>query len=121
MPKFLLILRSDTTKDYSDYTPDRMQQVLEQYLAWAGGLAKEGRMHLGRKLTDEGGKVIVPAGKGVEVRDGPYIETKEVVGGVYVISADSYDHAVALCREHPNLQFGSIEIREIDFMGGPEE
>ncbi|MCA8951595.1 MAG: transcription initiation protein [Planctomycetes bacterium] len=122
MTKFMLILRADVTQDYSQFTPQDFQQILAEYEAWGGKMASEGRMMLGRKLTDQGGKVVQPkAGGGVEVKDGPYVETKEVVGGVYVIEADSYDHAVKLCENHPNFRFGSIEVREVDFMGGPEE
>lgn len=121
MTKFMLILRGATDVDYSQFTPEDMQKVIAGYESWAGGLAAEGRLHLGRKLTDEGGKVMQPAADGIQIKDGPYIETKEVVGGVYVIEADDYDHAVRLCEGHPNFSFGSIEIRELDFMGGPEE
>ncbi|MCA8974393.1 MAG: hypothetical protein KDC98_06705, partial [Planctomycetes bacterium] len=74
-----------------------------------------------RKLTDQGGVVMQPNGGKVEQKDGPYVETKEVVGGIYIVKADSYDQAVELCAGHPNFRFGSIEIRELDFMGGPEE
>ncbi len=121
MPKYMLILRGDVQADYSKFTPDDFARILGEYEAWSTKLASQGRLQLGRKLTDQGGKVIVPRGKKVEVKDGPYIETKEVVGGFYVITADNYDHAVRLCDGHPNLQFGSIEVREVDFMGGPEE
>ncbi len=122
MPKFLLILRGDVTADYSQFTPDDFARILGEYEAWGQKMGAEGRLEMGRKLTDQGGRVITPKGKAkVEVKDGPYVETKEVVGGVYVLKADNYDHAVRLCNGHPNLQFGSIEVREIDFMGGPEE
>jgi hypothetical protein len=120
MPKFMLILRGDTQADYSQFTPDDFARILGEYEAWGQKMAS--RLQIGRKLTDEGGKVIWPKpNKKVEVKDGPYVETKEVVGGVYILTADNYDHAVKLCDGHPNLQFGSIEVREIDFMGGPEE
>jgi hypothetical protein len=97
--------------------------VIQKYTAWGQKLAARGRLHLGRKLTDEGGRVMTPkdGGKKVTIKDGPYIESKEVVGGAYVITADSYDHAVELCQGHPNFLFGSIEIRELDFMGQPED
>jgi hypothetical protein len=121
MPKFMLVLRGDATADYSKFTPDDFAKILGEYEAWGAKMTAQGRMHLGNKLTDEGGKVIWPrANNKVEVKDGPYVESKEVVGGVYVISADSYDHAVKLCDGHPNLRFGSIEVRQLDFMGGPE-
>lgn len=121
MPKFMLVLRADITVDYSKLTPDDFAQILAEYEAWGAKLAAEGRLDLGKKLTDQGGKVIWPKGKRTEVKDGPYVESKEVVGGVYVLKADDYDHAVRLCAGHPNLRFGSIEVREIDFMGQPEE
>ncbi len=123
MPKYMLILRGDITQDYSQWTPEQMQGVIQKYADWAGKIAAQGRLHLGRKLTDEGGRVLKPAqgGKSFTVKDGPYVESKEVVGGVYLISADSYDQAVEMCKGHPNFLFGSIEVRELDFMGQPEE
>lgn len=121
MPKYLLILRSDVTADYSSLTPDDFGQILAAYQAWGEKLEAEGRLELGRKLTDEGGRVMTPKDGKVSIQDGPYVETKEVVGGVYLIKADSYEHAAKLCEGHPNFRFGSIEIRELDFMGRPEE
>jgi len=123
MPKFMLILRADVTVDYSKFTPADFEQILGEYSAWGEKMQKEGRLELGHKLTDQGGKVMTPTGKDKKttVKDGPYVESKEVVGGVYLIKADSYDHAVKLCEGHPNFRFGSIEVRELDFMGQPEQ
>jgi hypothetical protein len=122
MPKYMLILRADIQTDYSKLTPADFEQILAEYEAWGSRMAQQGRLQLGHKLMDEGGKVMIPGkDKKVTVKDGPYVETKEVVGGVYVLKADSYAHAVELCKGHPNFRFGSIEIRELDFMGKPEE
>ena len=121
MPKYMLILRADVTVDYSKLTPDDFGKILGEYEAWGKKLATQGRLDLGRKLTDEGGKVLSSKGGKISVKDGPYVETKEVVGGVYLIKADNYDHAVKLCEGHPNFRFGTIEVREIDFMGQPEQ
>lgn len=123
MTQFLLILRSDITKDFSQITPEQFGEILASYQAWGERLGAEGRMKLGHKLKDEGGCVLSPDanGENVSLKDGPYVETKEVIGGVYLIEADNYEHAAALCEGHPNYKFGSIEIREIDFLGQPEE
>ncbi len=122
MTKYILILRTDITKDFSDLSPQDMQEIIEGYGAWGAMMESEGRLQLGRKLADEGGCVMQPQASGdVQIKDGPYTETKEVVGGVYLIEADSYEHAAKLCKDHPNFRFGSIEIRELDFMGQPEE
>lgn len=119
MSQFILILRSDITKDYSNITPEEFGGILAAYQAWGQSLAEEGRMKDGFKLTEEGGRVLSPDanGENVALKDGPYVETKEVIGGVYIIEADSYEHAVQLCEGHPNYRFGSIEIREVDMMG----
>lgn len=121
MAKFMLILRDDP-KGYADYSPEQFQRLIEKYRAWSQRLAAEGRVDLGRKLTDEGGRLMRKKDGKLSVKDGPFNETKEVVGGFYIIKADDYDHAVKLCNDHPAfLTGGSVEIRQVDFMGGPEE
>lgn len=122
MPKYMLILRGDITLDYSSYKPEDFAAILAEYEAWGNKLAAAGRLDRGHKLQDQGGVVMRPKpGKRVEITDGPYVESKEVVGGYYILKADNYQHALKLCEGHPNLRFGSIEIREVDFMGGPED
>jgi hypothetical protein len=54
----------------------------------------------------------------VRVTDGPYSETKEVLGGYYIVQAENYDKAVEIARDCPQFEFGgSIEVREIEDMG----
>lgn len=48
------------------------------------------------------------------VTDGPYSESKEVIGGYYTIEADDYEHAVETAKECPHVDFGTIEIRAIE-------
>ena len=117
MAKFVILLRSQTV-DYSTYSPEDLQQLIEKFNSWAGKLAAEGLLGDGAKLTDQGGKVIDGLGAKQKVTDGPFGETKEVVGGFYVITADDYEQAVELCRDQPNLGLGgTVEIREIDDLG----
>ena len=118
MTHYMLILRADPN-GYADLTPAQMQDLLQRFEAWGGALAGEGRLRDGKKLTDEGGRTLTKANGKLQVKDGPFGETKEIVGGVYFITADSYDHAVELVAAQPNLDLrgGSIEIREVDWMG----
>jgi hypothetical protein len=55
--------------------------------------------------------VAASAGK---ITDGPYAEAREVIGGLFILEAADYEEAVALSRDCPHLDFGSIEIREIE-------
>ena len=47
------------------------------------------------------------------VTDGPYAEAREVIGGLFVIEAATYDEVVELAKDCPHLDFGAIEIRQV--------
>ena len=120
MPQFLLILRGDPA-DWQQRDPVAIEAVIRHFETWAGRLMGEGRFVDGKKLADGEGVVLRRDGETVRVTDGPFGETKELVGGFHLIEADSYEHAVALCRDHPELSIhGSVEIRRLDPMGQAE-
>ncbi|MBL8751831.1 MAG: transcription initiation protein [Planctomycetes bacterium] len=120
MAKFLLVLRGDP-EVWRQRPPDEVQALIEHFERWAGGLMGERRFLDGKKLADGEGRLLVRAGTEVRITDGPFGETKEVVGGFHLIEARDYDHAVELCRTHPNLSIqGSVEIRRLDPMGQAE-
>ena len=117
MPKFLLILRGDPDA-WRHQGRGEIQNLIERFEAWAGRLMAERRFLDGKKLADGEGRVLVRAGDTVRVTDGPFGESKELVGGFHVIEADDYEHAVKLCQDHPELSIrGSVEIRRLDPMG----
>ncbi len=90
--------------------------MVEAYGAWCGKL---GDRHLGGdKLTDEPGRIARKSASGISVTDGPYVETKEVLGGYFLIEANGYDEAVALLEDCPHLENGSIEVREVEELEG---
>ena len=70
-----------------------------------------------------GGEALVDASKAVTLRfekgaiqrtDGPYAETKEQIGGILILEADSLEHAVELMSKHPGVRIGPFEIRPAD-------
>ena len=63
--------------------------------------------------TARAASCAAPAGT-TKVTDGPYAEAREVIGGLFIIEANSYDEIVELSKDCPHLDFGSIEIREVD-------
>ena len=69
------------------------------------------------KLQEEGGKMVTWKNGRVTVTDGPYSETKEVVGGYFTIRAASYEEAIEIARDCPFLDSGTISIRQADPMG----
>ncbi|HLY09466.1 MAG TPA: YciI family protein [Planctomycetota bacterium] len=92
-------------------SPEQMQQHMEKWMSWIDRLAKAGTYKAGEPLEKEG-KVI--AGKKLAVTDGPYAESKDVVGGYLIVKADSLAKATGIAKECPIFESeGSVEIREI--------
>lgn len=113
MAKFLLLLRDDPV-EFTKLSPEEMQRVLQKYGAWGRALAEKGRLLASHKLTDEGGKVVRGQGERFGAVDGPYAEGKEIVAGFFLIEARDYSEALDMVRECPHLQFGTVELREVD-------
>lgn len=116
MPKYLLLLHDDPAP-FLAMSPQQMQAAIEQYMAWGTRLRERGLLGQSHKLADEPGRVVRSNSGKVRVTDGPYSETKEVLGGFYIVTADNYDAAVELTRDCPHLLHGgTIEVRQIDEM-----
>ena len=108
MPQFVLMLR-DSGAFPDDISPEEIQAIIERYGAW-----KDKVRATGNKLFDGEGRVVVRKDGGIAVTDGPYVESKEAIGGYFIIEADDYDAAAKLVEDCPHLDFGSIEIRRIE-------
>lgn len=105
MAKFMMMMFESPT-EFADLTPQQMQDLVGEYLAWAKRLTAAGKLAGGEKLADEGGRMIRGKGPGALVTDGPYAETKEVLGGYFILRADSYEEAVDLARSGPHAARG---------------
>ena len=107
MSQFILLLHADPT-GWEKLSPEQMQKATERYMAWG----KKAFVKDGKRLGGDVGKVMRPANGKPRTTDGPYSETKEVLGGCYVIEAADYDEAVKLSLDHPHLEHGTIELRK---------
>ena len=114
MPQYLLLLYHDGAAG-SKLDPAVRQQAMAKHQAWRQRLTDEGRYLGSHKLENEPGKVLRNRSGKVLVIDGPYSETKEWLGGYYLIEAPNYETAVEISRDCPHLEFGgTIEVREVD-------
>jgi len=115
MPSFMLLLY-DNPANWANISPEDMQKAIEKYMAWGSKLESSGVLVASHKLADEPGKVM--RGKGqARVTDGPYSETKEVLGGYYLVKAANYKEAVEISRGCPSLEYGgTVEVRQVDPM-----
>jgi hypothetical protein len=87
-----------------------VQAAIDRFYLWYERCLEQGTMLPGSRLAKEG-KLVSRA----SITDGPFAETKELVGGYWFIVAGSLDEAAALAAENPCLRFGlSLEIRPLD-------
>lgn len=109
------MLLHEQPSDFSSFSPDQIQAVIEEYTAWSQKLAGDGKLMGGQKLKDEGGRHLSGYNGDFRVTDGPFAEAKEVIGGFFSISAADYNDAVEISKDCPHLKYGGrIELREIE-------
>jgi hypothetical protein len=118
MPEFMLLLYDNPSAAH-EASPEEIQQIIQEYGAWAARMGENGCLVSGQKLKDEGGRILRQAGGRVSVVDGPFSETKEVIGGFFQIKAESYAEAVELAKSCPHVKYGvKTEVRQIDALDG---
>ena len=112
-----LILLYDNEAAWAAATPERMAEELASHRRFQLQLAEMGAKNLG-------GNALAPTSTATSVRgdvvtDGPFAETKEALGGYYLIEAQDLDHALAVAKLCPVLD-GGVEVRPIwDAMAAP--
>lgn len=111
MPKFALLLH-ESPFAYQELGPEQIQAIIQKYMDWMNGLKAQGRYVSAEKLCPE--RLAMRRENDELATDGPYMESKEVVGGLMIIEADSYEHAAELSRDSPHFDRGWIEIRRVD-------
>jgi len=106
--EYLIIARGQWD---SALSRDEIQNTIDEFYVWLDRLVNEGKMKRGQRLTNEG-KTIVRANV---VMDGPFGESKEVIGGFWFILANDLDEATEIAKGNPCLNAGLFfEIRPID-------
>ena len=105
--EYLVISRGQWDKDAS---PQEIQTAIDQFYVWLARLVDEGKMNTGQRLAT-GGKTVFRK----NVTDGPYGESKEVIGGYWFVLAGSLEEAASIAAGNPCLKSGLFyEIRPID-------
>ncbi|HCL05866.1 MAG TPA: transcription initiation protein [Chitinophagaceae bacterium] len=108
MSNFMFLFRGGL--DPFTASPEAMQQNMEKWFAWVGQLQASG--------TYVAGEALMPSGKtlhkGNVITDGPYMESKEMVGGFFVVKADNLKAALEIAKGCPDLELGgSVEVRDV--------
>jgi hypothetical protein len=107
MNEYLLISRGQWDEDADK---DAVQDTIDRFYAWYEEGLAQGRLKPGSRLANRGKLVSRTA-----VTDGPFSESKELIGGYWFVLADTLEEAAAIAAENPCLAFGlTLEVRALD-------
>lgn len=99
-------------KQWATLSASQQSAMIDECFAYDDGLKKNGHWVGGEGLQgpDTATTLRYQNGK-VSVTDGPYVETKELLGGLLIIEARDLNHAIQLMSNHPGVKMGPWEIR----------
>ncbi len=91
-------------------SPEEMQTNMHKWMGWVDDLKKKG--------IYTAGEALLPSGKTLHknnlVTDGPFAESKEIIGGFFIVSAADIDAAIEIAKDCPDLAHGgSVEVRDV--------
>ena len=111
MPQYMLLVYADPAKA----APAKEQEAMyAEWLNYTNALVTTGAMVSGAPLEGTASaKTIRVRGGDMQMSDGPFAETKEILGGYYLIDVPNMDEAVALAAKMPNLDNGTVEVRPV--------
>jgi hypothetical protein len=115
MAQYMILIYEDESS-YIDPSPEAWQQAMEAHGRFAGQVVEKGGKILG-------GDALQPTSTATSIRgdvvtDGPFVDTKEALGGFYLIEARDLDHALDIAKLCP-APAGGVEVRPImDTSGG---
>ena len=96
-------------ENWEKKTPSEQNAMIDQCFAYDEVLRKNGNWASGEGL--QGATTLSWQNGKVSVSDGPYAETKELLGGLLILEAKDLNHAIQLISNHPGIRMGRWEIR----------
>ena len=108
--EYLLLIRG--TEWNKGLSPEEIENALGRFMAWFEGLQEQGKLKGANPLKTEG--KVVSGANGRTVVDGPFTESKETVGGYFLLSLTDMEEAVAIAKQCPILEYGAqVEVRPV--------
>jgi len=105
------ILIYEDEAGYASATPEVLGEVMQAHNDFAAQVEQHGAKLIGGEALQPTGTATSVRG-GSEVTDGPFVETKEALGGFYLVDAPDLDTALALGKLCP-ARFGGVEVRPV--------
>jgi hypothetical protein len=111
--QYMLLIHADET-GFADLPADQVERMLGAYTAYTEALKKAGVLVDSHRLQPTAAATTVRVADGkTQVLDGPYAETKEQLGGYYLIETPDLDAAISWAARCPGASHGTMEIRPV--------
>jgi hypothetical protein len=111
--KYLCLIYSDE-KQYSSWPESQYKAALAEYMAFTDGIQESGHLIAAERLQRTNTATTIRSRNGkISTTDGPFAETKEQLGGFYLIDARDLNEAIQVASRIPGTRWGSIEVRPI--------
>jgi hypothetical protein len=110
--RFLFLIHGDSEAEAA-MTPEERRAIVGEHVAYASMLRERGVHVHGEALGDAAGGAVVRPGETAIVTDGPFAETKEGVGGLYVVEVASREEAIELAGRVPQSPGVAVEVLPI--------
>jgi hypothetical protein len=110
MAQYLILIYEDEAQ-YATASPQVLDEIMQAHNEFAAQVETHGAKLLGGNALQSTGTATSIRG-GSEVTDGPFVETKEVLGGYYLVDAPDLDAALAVGKLCP-ARFGGVEVRPV--------
>ena len=108
--EYLLLFRGNDW--YNTLSPEQLQKAMTEFKAWLDRLTEQGKVKAAQPLVRAG--KIVSGKHGRVVADGPFAESKEAIGGYFLLAVSGLDEAVAIAKACPSLEYGAqVEVRPV--------
>jgi len=107
--EYLLLFRGKEW--WKGLSPEELQQAMDKFKSWFDRLTEEGKLKAAQPLARDGATV---SSNGRVVADGPFAESKEAIGGYFLLQVSSLDEAIAVAKSCPGLEHGTqVEVRPV--------
>jgi len=111
--KYLCLIYSDESM-WPKLAKADSEKMMAEYMAFTDGIMKSGHYIGGNRLQPTGSATTVRIRNGkLSTTDGPFAETKEQLGGYYLVEAKDLNEAISVAARIPGARVGSIEVRPI--------
>ncbi len=98
----------------STRTDAQGRALYDQMMRFSDELKKQGLLTMSQSLkSDTGAARVKLRGESALVTDGPFAETKEVIGGFFLLTCETREQAIEIARKCPAAQWATVEVREL--------